>query len=87
MRGGTSAIADNGQPSFAGSLVSVGLGGPNNVVPVPVVTPPNSEGAVEVPPADGGGFVLFVKMLPPLPNGEGLVVDGFTPNGLPWVIP
>ena len=53
---------------------------------VPVV-PPNSEGAVVVPPAEGGGFVVFPKMLPPLPNGLGVGVDGFAPNKPPEVVP
>lgn len=75
------------QPGFAGSLLSAGLGTLNNDVPVPVVPLPNSDGVLAAPPVDGGGFEVFPKMLPPFPNGEGLVVDGFAPNGLPWVVP
>lgn len=30
---------------------------------------------------------MFPKMLPPVPNGDGLVVGGLTPNGLLWVVP
>jgi hypothetical protein len=65
------------------------LGAPNNVVPVPVVPPPNSEGAVVVPPVEGAGFGLFPKILPPLPNGVGLGAgeDGFAPNKPPGVVP
>ena len=56
---------------------------PNNVAPVPVVPPPNSEVAVVV---DGAGLVVFPKILPPLPNGVGTGVDGFPPNKPPEVV-
>jgi len=62
------------------------LGAPNNVVPVPVVPPPNSEVVVVAPPVDGAGLVVFPKILPPLPNGVGTGVDGFPPNKPPEVV-
>jgi hypothetical protein len=63
------------------------LGTPNNVVLVPVVPPPNSEGVVVVPPAEEGGFVVFPKTLPPLPHGKGEGVGGFVPSKPPEVVP
>jgi len=61
--------------------VSVGLGIPNNVVPVPVVPPPTREVVMKAPVAGGGGFEVFPKMLPEVAgNGEGLGVDGFAPK-------
>ena len=80
---------NNHPPGFAGSFVSAGLGAPNNVVPVPVVPPPNSEVVVVVPLVDGAGLVVFPKILPPLPNGVGVGVgvDGFPPKKPPGVVP
>jgi len=61
------------------------MGAPNDVVPVPVVPPPNSEVVVVVPPVDGAGLV-FRNILPPLPNRAGTGVDGFPPSGSPEVV-
>ena len=56
-------------------------------MPVPVAPPPNIDGAVVVPLVEGAGFVVFPKILPPLPNGVGVGVDGFAPNRPPGVVP
>ena len=53
---------------------------------VPVVPPLKREDAVVVPPVNGAGFVVFPKILPPLPDGVGIGVDGFAPNNPPGVI-
>lgn len=66
-------------------MVSAGLGAPNNVVLVPVVPPPNSEGVVISPPVEGAGFVDFPKTLLSPPNALG--TSGFTLNKLHGVIP
>lgn len=60
---------------------------PNSVVLVPDVPPPNSEGVAVVTPGEGAGFVVFPKILPPLPNGVGARVDGFPPKKPPRVDP
>ena len=52
---------------------------------VPVVPPPNS--VVAVPLVDGAGLVVFPKILPPLPNGVGAGVDGFTLKKLLGAVP
>ena len=62
------------------------MGTPKSDVPVPVAPLPNSGGAVVVPPVEDG-FVVFPKMLPPLPNGLGVGVDGFAPKKLPGAVP
>jgi len=61
------------------------MGAPNNVVPVPVVPPPNSEAVVVLSPVDEAGSV-FRNILPPLPNRAGSGVDGFPPSGSPEVV-
>jgi len=77
---------NNRSPGFAGSFPSAGFKAPNNVVPVPVVPPPNSEVVAAPPPVDGAGLVVFPKMLPPLPNGVGMGVDDSPANKPPEVI-
>ena len=57
----------------------------NNVVPVPVVPPPNSEVVVIVQPVDGARLVILPNILLPLPNGAGTGVDDFPPNKPPEV--
>ena len=54
---------------------------------VPIVPPPNSEVEVIVPLVDGAGLVVFLKVLPPLPNRVGVGVDDFPPNKPPGVVP
>jgi len=62
------------------------MGIPNNVVPVPVVPPSNSEAVVVVPLIDGAQLVMLPNILPPLPNGAGTGVDGFPLNKPPEVV-
>ena len=64
--------------------MSVDLGTPNDVAPVPVVPLPNREGVVVVPPVDGGGFEVFTRRLPVPGSGVEPGVAGFAPklNGL-----
>ena len=59
--------------------------GPKIDALIPVLPPPKREGVVAVPPIAGAGFVVFPKILPPLPDGVGTGVDGFAPNKLPGV--
>ena len=61
------------------------MGISNNVVPVPVAPPSNSEVVVVVPPVDGARLVILPNILLPLPNGAGTGVDDFPPNKPPEV--